>query len=363
MTQFLRWKVLALIAIRAALVGVGKIREYAYGRGEGETVNDKTINDDVVMAASQKLGIQVRKLSGGFLELQKNDQITYSNGSEFMFENVISWKICGDKLATATLLKEHGLPVPNFASFSPFAYPEALQFFREFPKPVVVKPRLSTSAGVGVTTGISSEKDFQRAFAIAGAYGKDIMIEEFVPGEDYRVLVLKGRILSIVKRNRLHVIGDGKSTVAELVDHSLAYNIARPKPTMKQILDNDTRQYLKNNNMSLRDVPGTNERFYLKRMCNSGPIEEITDAAPDACKSLALKAAEVIGTNLCAVDLISDDSSGSASNAQFMINEVNTSPALFNNGAPVGLGEPELWCTEEILKEIFAANNHDGKGA
>ena len=110
MTHFLRWKVLALIAMRAALVFIGKAREHARRRRGGKGTDDKTINDDVVMAASQKLGIQVRKLSGGFLELQKNDQITYSNGSEFMFENVISWKISGDKLATATLLKEHGLP-------------------------------------------------------------------------------------------------------------------------------------------------------------------------------------------------------------------------------------------------------------
>jgi D-alanine-D-alanine ligase-like ATP-grasp enzyme len=101
--------------------------------------------------------------------------------------------------------------------------------------------RLSTSGGTGVTTRISSERDFHRAFAIAGSYGKDVMIEEFVPGDNYRVLILSGRILNIIKRNRLHVVGDGKSTVAQLLDHSLAYNIAGPRPTLQRILDNDPR--------------------------------------------------------------------------------------------------------------------------
>jgi len=111
---------------------------------------------------------------------------------------------------TATLLNEHGLPVPKFAVFSPFAYPAALQSFKEFPNPIVVKPRLSTSGGTGVTTGISSERDFHRAFAIARSYGKDVMIEEFVPGDNYRVLILSGRILNIVKRTRLPSSATGR---------------------------------------------------------------------------------------------------------------------------------------------------------
>jgi cyanophycin synthetase len=352
--HLLRWKVFTLIVKYAALIISRKVRNLTQrGRG-GKATNDHGTNNEIVIAASERLGIQVRKLSGGFLELRKGDQTSYSSGSDFMFENVISWKIAGDKVVTATLLNEHELPVPKFAVFSPFAYPAALQSFKEFPKPVVVKPRLSTSGGTGVTTGISSEKDFHRAFAVAGSYGKDVMIEEFVPGDNYRVLVLSGRILSIIKRNRLHVIGDGKSTVAQLLDHSLAYNIGRPRPTMQRILDNDTRQYLKNNNLSMKDVPGPSERFYLKTVCNSGPIEEVTDSAAENCKILSLKAEEVLGIRLCAVDLFSEDYSGPASKGQFVINEVNTSPVLFATGTPVGLGKPELRCTEEILKEIFA---------
>jgi glutamate--cysteine ligase len=353
MTHYLQLKILALIAILTVLVLVGKVLEHARLRHDGGVANDRTDNNEVVKAAAQQMGIQVKELPGGFLELQKDNQVTYSSGSDFTFEKVIPWKICGDKLLTATLLREHGLPVPNFAGVSPLAYSEALRFFREFPKPVVVKPQRSTSGGAGVTTGISSEKDFQRAFAIAGSYGKDVMIEEFVPGENYRVLVLSGRILSIVKRNRLHVIGDGKSTVTQLVDHSLAYNIARLRPTMQRILDNDTRQYLKNNDVSLNDVPGPNERYYLKMICNNGPIEDVTDDAPDACKSLALKAAKIIGAKFCAVDLISKDYSDPTSKGQFTINEVNTSPALFLTGAPLELGKTDLRCTEEVLREIF----------
>ena len=141
--------------------------------------------------------------------------------------------------------------------------------------------------------------------------------------------------------------------MTRLLEHSLAYNIAGPRPTMQRILDNDTRQQLKNNNLNMKDVPGPNERFYFKTVCNSGPIEEVTDSAPEICKSLALKAAEVLGIRLCAVDLFSEDFSNPASKGQFVINEVNTSPVLFATGTPVGLGKPELRCTEEILKEIF----------
>ena len=62
----------------------------------------------------------------------------------------------GDKLLTATLLMEQGLPVPKFATFSPLAYGEALGVFAGMRKPVVVKPRKNTDHGRGVTTGITN---------------------------------------------------------------------------------------------------------------------------------------------------------------------------------------------------------------
>ena len=170
---------------------------------------------------------------------------------------------------------------------------------------------------------------------------------------------MNGRILSFVKRNRLHVIGDGESSVRKLIKTSLVYNLGKPRPAGETVLDNDAAQYLRNEKLTLNTVPAKGERFYFKTLCNSGPIENVMDEAPEEVKRLVLRATEVVGAKLCAIDLISDDFTNDSKSARVAINEVNTSPALFNYGERLAPGVPDLSCTEEILRELFGLNSQN----
>jgi D-alanine-D-alanine ligase-like ATP-grasp enzyme len=279
-----------------------------------------------------------------------------------MFESVIATKICGDKYLTSLLLREAGIPVPECESFSPFETDRALSHFSSAKTKLVVKPQRSTSGGAGVTTEIEGRRDFLRAFALAASFGKEVLVEEFVPGMNFRFLVFQGKVLSIVYRDRLHVIGDGSRTVDNLVDTDLHYNIGRPRPPRSRVLDNDALQHLRSKNVALSYVPKSGEKVYLKQMCNSGPIAEVRCEASRSISEAALAAARVTGAKFCAVDIIAEGDICSQEAQRFYVNEVNTSPALFNNKEPRPDGSPDTSCTEVVLASLFPASRVAGEG-
>ena len=172
--------------------------------------------------------------------------------------------------------------------------------------------------------------------------------------DNFRVLILDGRIISIVKRNPIYVVGDGKRTLRQLISSDLVYNTGKSYPRMKKVLDNDARQYFKNNRTTLNHVPQDHEVFYCKTVCNSGRIEDVTDIAHDDYRNLGLKVVEVIRAKFCAVDLIAKDISLPMAIGNCVVNEVNTSPALDNNGVPLGSMRPNEAGAEEILRSIFS---------
>ena len=94
--------------------------------------------------------------------------------------------------------------------------------------------------------------------------------------------------------------------------------------------------------------------FYFKTVCNSGRIEDVTDIAHDDYRNLVLKVVEVIRAKFCAVDIIAKDISLPMAIGNCVVNEVNTSPALDNNGVPLGSMRPNEAGAEEILRSIFS---------
>ena len=339
------------LGLRLAKAAWGLARRNG-GGGSGHAHELNVINDLVASVCEQK-GIEVRPLPGGFLELCNGDKKSISFGSDFEFESIIAWRICGDKVLTSMLLEEHGLPVADYASFSIFDYDKALEAFKEMNKPIVVKPRTSTCHGQGVTTGIYTVRDFRRAFASAASFRKDVMVEEFIPGINYRFMVLNGVILSAFKRSPMHVVGDGKGSLKELIETDFRYHIGKPRPPMKSIVDDDCRQHLKNTNKTLSYIPAKDEIFYLKEVCNGGPVEDVTDILHDDFRRMAVRAAEVLKVKLCTVDFICGEITEPSANARTVINEVNTSPGLGTTGEPEGALRPNERVTEAVVEQLF----------
>jgi cyanophycin synthetase len=317
------------------------------------------LNVAMVRAAAAELGIEVTSLPGGFLELTRGDATQFSRGSDFAFEPLVPWFMCGDKRMTSTLLAERGLPVPAFASFSIAEYDAAVEFFRGHSEPVVVKPARGTSGGDGVTIGVRTERGFRAAFARALAWKPEVLVESQVPGHHLRVTILEGEVLGVVRRIPAHVVGDGRSSVRALVatKNSMWQKGSPSNRLFRPIrLDAEVRRVLGEGGRALDSVPATGEVVYLRRVSNAdqgGEVEDVRDAVHPGHARLALAAAAVMGPVLCGADLIVRDLSRPPAEGNVVINEINTTPALYVANEMVG-GRPSTYAAEMILRRLFA---------
>jgi cyanophycin synthetase len=308
------------------------------------------LNNAVIVEAAGRMGVHVDELSGGFLRLTFKGRTVYSRGADFAFERLVPWLMSGDKVLTASILAEHGLPVAKFASFGRFEVDRAMDFVRSLPGPAVVKPAYSTSNGVGVSTGIVTARELRRAFAIARMSCDRILVEEHLQGENYRLTILDGTIVDTVRRSPPYVVGDGDSTLRELVE---ARRANPTRPGFRIVEDNDLRQTFARQQLTWKLVPPAGERVVLKTVVNGGDIETPPRALSAETQAVALEAAKVLGPVLCSVDLIIEDVTAPFEQSGCRINELNTTPALYiahTNGSEKKLSDH---IGEAVLRRLF----------
>ncbi|KEY97077.1 cyanophycin synthetase, partial [Sphingomonas sp. BHC-A] len=123
--------------------------------------------------------------------------------------------IAGDKNLTKRLLDEAGLPVPRGGLFRDVD--AALAETKRLGWPLVIKP-LDGNHGRGVTTGIRDEVAFRAAFDRALRHGRRVIVEQQLPGQDHRLLVIGGKLVAVAERRPAHVVGDGSLTIAQLIE-------------------------------------------------------------------------------------------------------------------------------------------------
>ena len=124
-------------------------------------------------------------------------------------------ELAGDKEETNVILRDLGLPVPPQWMVQSSA--DAKRAAERIGYPVVVKP-LAGNHGRGVSTDLSSSEEVEVAFDKAREHGRNVIVERYIQGFDHRLLVVNGKLVAAAKRMPGHVRGDGKHTIAELVD-------------------------------------------------------------------------------------------------------------------------------------------------
>ena len=317
------------------------------------------LNVSVIRAAAERLGMTAEPLPGGVLKLTHGERVSYTaRWSDFAFELLVPAFLSGDKWLTASILREHGLPVPASQSFALRDHDRALACFHALEKPVVVKPTRGTSGGAGVTMDVATARAFRSAFARARAWSDEVLVEAQLPGENVRVTILEQQVLGAVLRLPAHVVGDGERTVRALVaaKNSLWRSGSTENRLLKPIqVDADVERVLRHQGLGLDSVPAEGATVYLRRVSNADQGGEVRDARallhPDHLR-LALDAAAAVGTVLSGVDLIVADL---ASPGGAHVNEVNATPALYVADEMVG-GRPSTAATEQILRRVFAVD-------
>jgi cyanophycin synthetase len=241
--------------------------------------------------------------------------------------NSPSSTIAKRKHLTNLVLTEAGLPVPKQVPIdSPI---NAIKFF-DTHKEIVIKPAQQLG-GIGITILPSTEHDVIKAYKLAkeknrSKSGIEVLGEEFVHGDNYRLLVVGEKVVGAVRRKAAEIAGNGKNTVKELIDIS---NMERKENILKPItVDNEVKLRLREHNMTLDSIPKLGERIKLRYSCNlsaGGTTQECMTEVNDYYKELAVKTIKAIGMEYGGVDIITPDISKKDKCA---INEINYNPGL-----------------------------------
>ncbi|WP_396150816.1 cyanophycin synthetase [Flavobacterium sp.] len=205
--------------------------------------------------------------------------------------------------------------------------------------PIVIKP-LDGNHGKGASINVVTWKDAVEGLAHAQRYSRRVIVEKFITGFDFRVLVIDNKLVAAAKRVPAHVIGDGKHTIQELI------NITNQDPrrgyghenVLTEItVDRDTTDLLEKLGYSLETIPNNGETVYLKSTANlstGGTSVDVTDMMHPENIFLAERISRVIGLDVCGIDIMAENLTQPLKENGGVILEVNAAPGFRMHLAP-----------------------------
>ncbi|MCL6284221.1 cyanophycin synthetase [Ruegeria sp. 2012CJ41-6] len=251
----------------------------------------------------------------------------------------IAVEISCDKEDTHNLLNDLGLPVPQQNMV--YSGREAIRAARRIGHPVVVKP-LDANHGRGVSINLNTDEEVEAGFHEAKEHSKSraILVESFVTGFDHRMLVINNKLEAVAKRVPGHVVGDGKSTITELVDIvnlDPRRGIGHEKVLTRLELDNQANRLLSEAGYDAETVLTEGEIFYLRSTANlstGGTSIDMTDVVHPDNRDMAERAIMAVGLDVGGVDFLIDDITKSYKDIGGAIVEVNAAPGFRMHVAP-----------------------------
>ena len=268
----------------------------------------------------------------------------------------IAVDIASDKDLTTRLLGAAGLPVPRQDSVR--TADQAVRVANRIGYPVVVKP-LDGNHGRGVCLDLRSEADVREAFPIAQEQSRRgwVIVESFITGKDYRCLIIDGRMAAIAERVPAHIVGDGHSTVQELVDLTNAdprRGVGHEKVLTRIKVDAAAEELLATQGHKLDSVPEQGETVKLTLTGNMSTggisIDRTFEAHPENVE-IAEEAARMIGLDIAGIDFICPDITEPVRETGGAICEVNAAPGFRMHTHPT-IGEPQF-ISKPVVDMLF----------
>jgi len=205
--------------------------------------------------------------------------------------------------------------------------------------PIVIKP-LDGNHGKGASINVKTREDAVDGLAYAKKYSHRVIVEKFITGHDFRVLIIDNKLVAAAKREPAHVKGDGKQTIQHLIDETnkdprRGYG---HENVLTQIdVDRDTTDLLEKLNYTLETVPKKGEVVYLKSTANlstGGTSIDVTDMMHPENIFLCERISRVIGLDICGVDIMAENLTQPLKENGGCILEVNAAPGFRMHLAP-----------------------------
>jgi len=244
--------------------------------------------------------------------------------------SAVSESIAQDKDLTKRLLQSAGVPVPIGSPVH--SVDEAWAVALEVGLPVVVKPQ-DGNQGKGVTVNVVTREQMESAYKAAEDIGT-VMVEKFLPGSDYRLLVIGDKLVAAARRDPPHVIGDGTLTVKQLVDKVNSdpkRGDGHATSLTKIRFDDIAVERLTQQGLTPESVPEKGRRVILRNNANlstGGTATDVTDDVHPDVAARAIAAAQVVGLHVCGVDVVAEGVLRPLEEQSGGIVEVNAAPGL-----------------------------------
>lgn len=311
-----------------------------------------------IVAAATDRGIPHLRLNdGNLVQLGHGKRQRRIWTAETDRTSAIAGNIAHDKDLTKQLLAACGVPVPEGQVVDSAA--AAWEAAQEIGLPVVVKPS-DANHGRGVSLDLSERADVEKAFSVADAEGSEVMVERYVRGDEHRLLVVGGRVVAAARGESLSVVGDGRSTVAQLIDSQLNNDPRRgeaeefPLETIRLEREPVMRLLLERQGLSGESVPAAGRRVLVQRNGNVA-IDCTDDVHPEVAHAVSL-AARVVGLDVAGVDLVAQDIGRPLQAQGGAVVEVNAGPGLLMHLKPAtGMSRP---VGRAIVDHLFDEGGH-----
>jgi cyanophycin synthetase len=262
----------------------------------------------------------------------------------------VATELAGDKDMTKKLLDESGVPVPRGVVVR--NVDDALRAARRLGYPLVTKP-LDGNHGRGVTIGVTGEEQLRFGFAEAQAQSKGgtVIVEQFFPGNDHRILVVNGKMVAVAERIPAQVVGDGVTTIRQLVDEvnkDPRRGDGHENVMTRIRIDALVEEYLGRSGLTPQSIPEADQVVPLRATANLSTggtaVDRTNEIHPDNA-DIARRAALIVGLDVCGVDFVCPDISRSVRETGGGVIEVNAAPGLRmhvepSEGAPRDVARP-----------------------
>jgi len=294
----------------------------------------------IVDAATERGIPSIRLTDGNLMQLGYGVRQRRIWTAETDQTSAIAAGIASDKDLTKTLLQACGVPVPEGRVVD--SPEDAWEAAEDIGVPVVVKPS-DGNHGRGVSAELMTREEVEAAYGIALNEGSEVMVERFVRGDEHRLLVVAGRLAAATRGESVTVTGDGRSSIAELIDSQLNTDPRRGAtedfPLDVIILDKEPSIgfEIARQGFTPDSIPPLGKKVMVQR--NGNVAFDVTDRVhPDVAATVSL-AARIVGLDIAGIDLVAEDISRPLEEQRGAIVEVNAGPGLLMHLKPAS-GEP-----------------------
>lgn len=318
------------------------------------SLNLNSNSAQVVLDALREKGIKVRVVSKRFnlLEAIFNGKPTFIKGTSFPVNSQPACFIANNKYLTKRVFHVHNIPTPkSWLVRTPKEIKRKVLKKNLFP--CVLKP-IRGAHGNRVFANIETVDELEEVLPLVfGKFQKrDVLLEEFIKGKDYRLIVVGDKVSAVMERIPAHIVGDGASNINQLItrfNQNPLIGERYEKPLCKIRMNGEIKRNLKKQGKKLTYVPKENETVFLRQNANistGGVGKDVTNLIKKEVKDIAIKSAKAIGMVIAGVDIICTESS----NRPYVL-ELNDTPGIDIHHYPY-LGNPQN-VAGDIVEYLF----------